>query len=146
MLVPKYDTVKVLPSWLKDSLKVWKKRPATTQKTPILISAMKVDTQYVPVDATPENRPNIHPLLSYNGGSRFGDTAITVTFGLRDGEPTISKVFIPGILTGIDANTEDGTPRMTYAPFPAPKKPSLLYRVKMIGIGAGACMIYNGVK
>lgn len=136
VIVTVYDTVEQLPKWLEDSLRSWKKRKSTTDTVPLVIQTTHVDTEYVKVPCDTAERSRIRPVLWYHGGTRVGDTATVGTFSLRDGKLDASKVYIPGILTGIDADT-NAAPKMTFEPFPEPKKPSLLYKLKLIGIGVG---------
>lgn len=144
-IVTKHDTVETLPSWYTDSIKIWKSRPASTDTFTLTITNTIVDTEYVPVNAPPENRPNLWPVLQFHGTASPGDTAVVSTFSVRNGNLAVSKVYSPGILTGIEADSNT-VPRLTFAPFPEPKKPSLLYKLKMIGIGYGACSIVNSVR
>jgi hypothetical protein len=141
-IVTVYDTVPTLPVWYKDSLRHWKERKSTTDTVSLYFTTTLVDTQFVPVNAPPENRPDVWPLLDYHGGSKFGDTAVVSTYSLRTGNMAIRKVFVPGILTGIDAYHEgDPAPRLNFAPFPKCPGPSFLYSLKMMGIGGGLVAI-----
>lgn len=144
-IVTKHDTTETLPSWFEDSIKIWKKRPASTDTFTLVITNTVVDTEFVPVNAPPEQRPNLWPVLEYHGPARAGDTAVVSTFSVRNGNLAISKVYTPGILVGIEADSTT-VPRLTFAPFPEPKKPSLFYKLKMIGVGYGACSIVNSVR
>lgn len=134
-IITRYDTVEVAPKWLVDSEKVWKKRKATTDTVNIIISNTIIahDTIYIGSDTA--NRPRIWPVLEFHGGVRFGDTATVVTFSLHSGVRAASRVFTPGILTDIETDSSS-IPRLTYAPFPEPKSPPLLYRLKYILAGA----------
>lgn len=136
VIVPQYDTVEALPRWFDDSVKQWKKRKHTTDTVPILVERVVVDTQYFPVNAPPENRPNLWPVLSYHGSDRLGDTAVVSSYSTRTGQLSLSKVYIPGVLVALDADSV-GTPKLTYNPFPSCPDPSFLYKVKMMGIGGG---------
>lgn len=140
-----YDTVPTLPEWYADSLPLWKKRKHTTDTLEVVIRETVVDTQYIPVNAPPDERPNLWPVLSYRGGSRFGDTAVVSSFDVRTGRLGVSTVFIPGILTSIEADS-NASPKFTFAPFPELKKPSLFYKLKMVAIGFGACSAINMVR
>lgn len=144
-IVTKHDTVKVLPEWFADSLKTWKSRSASTDTFTLVVTNTVVDTEFVPVNAPASERPNLWPLLSYHGGTAFGDTALVSTFSVRNGSLAVSKVFSTGILTGIEADSSN-VPRLTFAPFPEEKKPSFFYKLKMIGIGYGVCSIVNTVR
>lgn len=144
-IVTKYDTVTTLPRWFQDSLRIWKSRKPTTDTVNLVVTQTVVDTEYVPVNNPPEERPNVWPVLSYHGGDSFGDTAAVSTFDLRSGRLGLSKVFIPGILTDIEADS-NATPKLTFAPFPKQKGPTLFQSLKLIGIGFGSCMVYNGIK
>ena len=144
-IVTKYDTVTRVPKWIQDSLKKWPKQTHTTDTVNLYHTVLVVDTEYVSISPDTTQRPNIWPLIAYRGGSSFGDTARVTTFSLRSGALTYSTLFIPGILTGIDADSA-GTPKLTFDPFPVPPKPSLLYRLKLAGIGFGACSVVNMVK
>ena len=143
-IVTRYDTVKTTPKWLLDSLKKLQKRAATRDTTEIIVENTLIDTVFVPVPADTAARPPIWPLIGYAGSVRFGDTALVTTFSLRSGEGSVSKVYIPGILTGIEMDSTP-IPKLIYAPFPKPKGPSFLYTVKTIGygtlIGLGACVL-----
>lgn len=144
-IVTKHDTTETLPSWYADSVKIWKSRPASTDTFTLVVTNTVVDTEFIPVNAPATERPNLWPVLQYHGGAAFGDTAVVSTYSVRNGHLAISKVYSPGILTGIEADSSN-VPRLTYAPFPEPKKPSFLYKLKMIGIGYGACSIVNTVR
>lgn len=137
-----HDTVEKLPKWYADSVKVWKRRKSTTDTVQLYVTNTIVRHDTIPYYVNPDTalRPAIWPILSYHGGSSFGDTGVVSTFGLRTGDVSISRVFIPGILTMVEAS-ESGMPKLTFEPFPAPKRPSFFYKVKMIGIGAGSLAV-----
>ncbi len=150
-IITRYDTVESLPKWYGDSVKAWKKRKFTTDTVTLVAQLTTVTSQVIPVDSSPEKRPDIWPLLSYHGSVKFGDTALVATYSVRSGNMAISKVFIPGMLTDIDAFRDGGTPRLNYEPFPVCPGPSLLYRLKMMGlgvavIGGSAVIITLGAK
>ena len=144
-IVTKHDTVHTLPDWYKDSVRIWKQRATTTDTFNLVITNTIIDTEYVPVNAPPEHRPNLWPLLEYHGPVARGDTAVVSTFSVRNGNLAVSKVYSPGILTGIEADSNT-VPRLTFAPYPEPKGPSLFYKLKMMGIGYGVCSIVNSVR
>lgn len=139
-IITRYDTVPVTPQWLLDSLKKLADRKPTRDTTEIVIEHTIIDTEYVNVGADPEQRPNIWPLLTYQGGTEFGDTAIVTSFSLRNGTGSAAKVFIPGILTGIEADS-NAIPKLIFEPFPKPKGPSFLYTLKTLGLGFGTGVI-----
>lgn len=145
-IVTTHDTVERLPSWFADSVRIWKKRKTTTDTVNIVYGTTHVDTEYVRVPCDTAQRSNIRPVLSYHGSAKLGDTASVATFSLKNGSLDLSRVYIPGILVGIDADSTP-TPRLTFEPFPKPKGPSLLYRLKLLGIGFAsgtvACAAYN---
>lgn len=136
-IVTHYDTIPALPKWYEDSVRYWKKRKYTTDTVNLLIAGTLVNQPVIPVNKPPEERPNLWPLLRYSGHSRFGDTASVTTFSVRSGQLYFSKIFVPGILIGIDASDTLQTPRINFVPFPVCPGPSFLYKVKMIGIGGG---------
>lgn len=139
-IVTRYDTVPSVPEWYKDSVKYWKKRKYTTDTVNLEFTNTVVDTQYIPVNAPPEDRPDVWPLLSYHGGSKWGDTAVVSTYSLRSGNMAIAKVFVPGILVDIDAYRPDSTtPRLNYAPFPKGEKHGFWHNPKIFSIGFGSC-------
>jgi len=139
-IVTRYDTVTQLPAWYADSVRTWKKRKYTTDTVNLYFTNTVVDTQYVPVNAPPEDRPDVWPLLYYHGGAKFGDTAVVSTYSLRSGNMAIAKVFVPGILVDVDAYRPDSTtPRLNYAPFPPEEKHGFWHNPKVFGIGFGAC-------
>lgn len=147
-IITKFDTVRTVQF---DT--IWKKvihtvKTHTTDTVNLVISNTIVDTQFINVDAPPEERKNVWPVLSYHGGTKFGDTATVATFSLRSGKLGISKVFIPGILTAIEAGEGDGAsvPNLSFEPFPDAKKPSLFYRLKHVLVGAAAYALYQTVK
>ena len=140
-IVTQYDTVTKSPEWLQDSIKKWKKVVYTTDTinlTPvqIVISDEKIPIREVP-NADTSFTPPIHPLLSYSSGGKFGDTAIVRSFSLRDGTPAVSKVIVAGVLTGIDAEVDNPTPRLNFEPFPPKEQHNWFYPIKHILIGAG---------
>lgn len=134
-IITRYDTVQVTPRWLNDSIKAWKSRKATTDTVNIIISNTIISHDTIYIGSDTANRPRIWPVLEFHGGVRFGDTASIVTFSLHSGLRAASRVFTPGILTDIEADT-GSIPKLTYAPFPEPKSPPLLYRLKYILAGA----------
>lgn len=137
-IVTRYDTVETLPKWWEDSVKKWKKKVYVTDTVNLLATHVVVDTQYVPVDAPAEQRPDIHPLMYLNAGKgHFGDTVFTQTFSLKTGKTTLSKVFLPGIIVGIDANYPSGTPRIDFEPFYPAEQHGWFYPTKHKLIGAG---------
>lgn len=138
-IVTRYDTVPTLPEWYTDSVRHWKKRKYTTDTVPLVLTETVVDTEYVPVTRPPEERPNIWPLLRYSGGRSFGDTAVVTTFNLRDGKLAVSQLFIPGMLTAIDASDTLRTPRINYAPFPPGEKHGFWHNPKIFGAGFLSC-------
>lgn len=140
-IVTVYDTVNTVPGWYADSVRYWKKRKYTTDTLNLYFTNTVVDTQYVPVNSPPEDRPDVWPLLSYHGGSKFGDTAVVSTYSLRSGNLAITKVFVPGILTDIDTWREDTTaaPRLNFAPFPPGEKHGFWHNPAVFGIGFGSC-------
>lgn len=144
-IVTRYDTVTVAPKWLQDSISAWKKRKSTTDTVNIVISntVIQSDTVYVGADST--LRPRIWPVLEYHSGLHFGDTSTVVTFDLRSGVRVASRLYTPGILVGISADS-NSVPRLDYIPFPVPPKPPLIYTLKMFAIGFGACSITGGLK
>lgn len=131
----KYDTVRSVPEWFEDSLNYWRNRKPTRDTTEIVITNTVIDTVLVDIPCEAEKRPQLWPVLAYTGGSEFGDTATVTTFSLQTGQGSVSKVFIPGILTSLVADST-GIPRLVYDPFPKPKGPSLFYRLKLVGLGA----------
>lgn len=139
-IVTRYDTLRSVPSWYADSVHYWKKRKYTTDTLNLYWTNTVMDTQYVPVNFPPEDRPDVWPLLSYHGSDKFGDTAVVSTYSLRSGNMAIAKVFIPGILTDIDAYHPDGTaPKLNYRPFPKGEKHGFWHNPKIFGIGFGSC-------
>lgn len=141
-IVTEYDTVHTLPAWYKDSVRYWKKRKYTTDTLNLYFTTTIVDTQEVPVNAPPETRPDVWPLLNYSGGAKFGDSAVVSTYSLRTGNMAVRKLFVPGILVGIDSYHEgDPAPRLNFEPFPKCPGPSFLYSLKMMGIGGGLVAI-----
>lgn len=144
-IVTKYDTVDALPTWFEDSVKKWKSRLATSDKTPIVITNTVVAAAPINVIATPEQRPDLWPLLSYHGGSKWADTAIILTFSLRTGKRAISRVFVPGILTDIESDSGHNVPKLTYTPFPKPKGRSLGSGLRLLLIGAGTIFVVDRV-
>lgn len=146
-----YDTVKVVPTWLNDSMRIWKSRKATTDTVELVISETIIDTQFLPITVGCDSsaiaaRPKKWPILSYNSGGNFGDTAFVTVFDIRTGQLGASRVFTAGILTGIEADSNT-TPRITYKPFPSTKRGATLWdKVKWTGVGFAGCSVYNMVK
>ncbi len=130
-IVTEYDTVEVVPKWLADSAKVWKKRAKPTIN---VISETVVDTEFVPVGRPPEERPNIWPLMSVHGARKWGDTLTTVTFNLRDGRGGVSRVFATGYITDIEVGAQP-TPQITFKKFPPAEKHGFFHNPKVFGIG-----------
>ncbi len=145
VIVPKYDTVETLPKWYADSVAHWKKQKHTTDTIPLLISNTIVGAAPINVITTPEERPDLWPVLDYSGGIEFGDTAIVGSLSIRSGKVAISRLFIPGILTGIHMDSANSVPKVDFVPFPVPKGPSLLYRLKLVAMGVGAGYIVGRI-
>ena len=149
-IITKFDTVRTTPKWYDDSVKYWKKRKFTTDTVNIYVENIVVrdtgSTRFVNVGPDTTDRPSIWPITSYHGGTRFGDTAIVTSFNLRTGNGSITKIFIPGMLTSIVADSGSPLPRMTFAPFPKEKKPSLWYKIQLVASGFSACTIINSVR
>ena len=141
-IITRYDTVEVTPKWLADSEKAWKKRKATTDTVNLVITNTVIVEKPINVGPDTTQRPDLYPILEYHGGVRFGDTATVVTFSLRSGNRTVSRIFVPGILSDMTADSVN-VPKLTYQSFPAPKRPSLLYRLKYILAGAA---LYSVIK
>ena len=137
-IVTEYDTVDALPKWYEDSVRIWKRRKATTDTIELYYTNTVVDTQYIPVNSPPENRPELWPVLSYHGSAKFGDTAVVSTYSVRNGNLGVSKAFVPGILTDIEAHA-NSRPKLTYAPFPKGEKHGFWHNPKVFGIGFGSC-------
>lgn len=133
-----YDTVQTLPAWFEDSLNYWKKRKFTTDTVPLIIAVDHVDIPAIVIDTPPMLRPDWHPLLALNSNAgKFGDTLFTYTFSLRTGKEAVSKVFIPGYITGIDAQYPNETPRIDFKPFPKAEQHGWFYPIKYTLLGTG---------
>lgn len=137
-IVTIHDTVNTLPEWYEDSLRIWKRRKATTDTVELYYTNTVVDTQYIPVNLPPEERPQLWPVLSYHGTAKWGDTAVVSTYSVRNGNLAVSKAFIPGILTDIEANA-NSEPKLNYAPFPKGEKHGFWHNPLVFGIGFGSC-------
>lgn len=144
-IITRYDTVNVLPKWFKDSVKVWSKGKHTTDTVNLTVSQTIVDTEYVNVTSPPEERADLWPVLSYRGSAKFGDTSTVSAFSIKSGKLGISRIFQAGILTAIEVDSGQVTPKFTFAPFPAQKGTSLFQRLKLIGIGAAGMAIFCSV-
>jgi hypothetical protein len=146
-IITRTDTVRALPSWFQDSVKVWSKRRHTTDTVTLTTNVLVVDTLVVrvPVNLPPEQRPNRWPIQSYHGGARFGDTAVVESYNLRSGQLAISRTFIPGILTALEWDSLPN-PKFTFTPFLPPKKPSLWVTLKTAAIGYGVCSVVNVIR
>lgn len=146
-IITRIDTLEKLPEWLDDSLKRWRKRVHTTDTVNLVTErvVIRTDTAFIRIPCDTAERSRLQPVVSYFGGSRFGDTALVTTFSLRTGFATISKVFIPGILTAMVADSVTGTPAFTFEPFPAQKGTSLWTKLKWAGVGFAGCSVYNTV-
>ena len=140
-----YDTVDRLPKWYKDSVDHWKRRKATTDTVPLVFTNTIVDTEYVPVNAPPENRPDLCPVLSYHGGTRMADTAVVSSYSVRDGRLAVSRLFVPGILTDLEASMGNNIPRITFKPFPPEEKHGFWHNPKVFGIGFGSGAIVTSI-
>jgi hypothetical protein len=139
-IVTHYDTVHAVPKWYQDSVRVWKRRKYTTDTVNLVYSNTVVDTQYVPVNAPPEDRPDVWPLLSYHSSGKWGDSAVVSTYSLRSGNMAITKVFVPGILVDVDAFRDgNSAPKLNYVPFPPGEKHGFWHNPAVFGIGFGSC-------
>lgn len=139
-IVTQYDTVEKSPKWLADSIKKWKKVVYTTDTINLTPIQIVINDERIPIDSPATKRPSYWPLLGYTSGGNFGDTAFVRTFSLKDGRTSVSKIFVPGILTGIDAEVNNPTPRLNFKPFPPEERHNWFYPIKhaLIGAGVGA--------
>jgi hypothetical protein len=130
-IVTVFDTVEKRPEWLDDSIKTWKKRSKPTVN---VITETVIDTEFVPVNAPAEERPNIWPLLSLHGGRQWGDTLFTRTFSVKDGHEGVSTIFSTGYITDIEIDSTP-TPRITFTEFPPSEKHGFWFAPKVFGVG-----------
>lgn len=138
IIVTKTDTVHSVPSWLDDSIKVWKKIKYITDTFNLTKIVTVVDTQLIPVNAPPELRPKLNPLLSYH--SRDNNATVR-TYSLQTGSEAISSIYNPGYVTDIEVDS-NLVPRMNFKPFPV-YHPSLWTKLEFFGLGFGSCSIAN---
>jgi len=89
------------------------------------------------VDTT--ERLPIWPVLNAQIGKSRGDTSLTTTFSLRSGKTVESRIWTPGPLKSLWADSS-GTPRMDFYDPPAEKK-QILPKLLWAGIGFGICKI-----
>jgi len=139
-VVPKiitvYDTVDKEPKWLTDSIKKWRKRVHTTDTVNLTPTVITLRDVHIPVNAPAEERPNIWPVLSVNGGRVWGDTTVIRSFSLRTGTEAVSKLFSTGYITDLEADFDsNSTPRITFTPFPASEKHGFWHNPKVFGYG-----------
>jgi len=135
-IVTQHDTVEKTPKWLDDSVKKWKKKVYTTDTVPLVITNTIVDTEYVPVNSPPEQRPDIWPVLSINGGRIWGDTTIIRTFSIKNGHESVSRLFTTGYITDLEIESSPNpTPRITFTPFPPSEKHGFWHNPKIFGYG-----------
>ena len=146
-IVTRHDTVKIVPQWFKDSVKVWSKRRHTTDTLILTTTVTLIDTVTVrvPVNLPPEERPNLWPITLVRAGTRFGDTVVSQTFSLQSGQLGIARTFQPGMLTAVEWDSV-AAPKFTFAPFPKPKGPGLWHNLKVGALGYGACSVVNLLK
>lgn len=146
-IVTRYDTVSSLPKWYQDSVDYWKKRKHTTDTVNVVVSQTVYDTAYINVGHDSMPAQPLWPLVRYDGTSKFGDTATVTTFDLRSGHLGISRIYQAGILTKIEVQENNPTPKLTFEPFPKTKAgSSLLSKIGFGLVGYGACSIVNLAK
>lgn len=137
VIITKYDTVKTVQlDTIFRTVKVH-----TTDTVNLVISQTIVDTAYVDVISPPAERPALWPVLRYQGTAKWGDTATVATMSIQTGKLGISRIFQAGILTAIDVDSGNATPKFTYEPFPSAPGISLFERLKHVGIGAGIASV-----
>jgi hypothetical protein len=146
-IVTQYDTVEKTPEWLTDSLEIWRKQEFTTDKTNLIIENIIIRDVRIPVNSPPEQRPNIWPVLSINGGRIFGDTTFIRTFSVRSGHEAVSKLFTAGYITALSVELDsNSTPKITFTPFPPAEKHGFFHNPKVFGYGlvagVGVCIVF----
>jgi hypothetical protein len=142
-IVTQYDTTEVEPEWLQDSLKKWRNKKYTTDTTILTHVQLTITDVKIPIDSPAAARPDIYPVLSINGGRRFGDTTFIRTFSVKDGHMAVSSVFTAGYITDLDVESHNNpTPRINFEPFPPEERHNWLYPIKhtLLGVGIGSAI------
>lgn len=137
-IVTVYDTV-------RDTVRLRGPRVVTTDTVQIVIRQTVHDTVQINVGCDTLERPPLWPVLNAQIGKSRGDTSRVTTFSLRSGRPTVSRIWTPGPLRSLWADTT-GTPRMDFYDPPKPPGVSLWTKVKWTVIGYGSCTLVNSVR
>ena len=132
-IVTVHDTV-------RDTVRLRGPKIVTTDTVHLVIRETLHDTVQINVNVvdTTERLP-IWPVLNAQIGKSRGDTSLTTTFSLRSGKTVESRIWTPGPLKSLWADSS-GTPRMDFYDPPAEKK-QILPKLLWAGIGFGICKI-----
>ena len=93
-----HDTIKVVPAWLEDSIKHWKKKVYVTDTVPIYKHSTVIDTDWVVIDSqhvvvVHDTVPRAWPILEYHTHGDFGDDGTVTTFNVRDGRGATNSFY-----------------------------------------------------
>lgn len=141
---PPIPTIVTVHDTVHDTLEVQTPAEATTDTVQLVIRETIHDTTYINVGPDPATRTAIWPAISLEVGPKVGDTTTVNTFELRSGRGATARVYTPGPLLGMWADSS-ATPRLTFGPPPAPPSVSFWTKLKWGGIGYGACTVVNGL-
>lgn len=97
------------------------------------------------VDAPPEERSPLWPVLNAQIGKSRGDTSQVITFSLRSGQTAVSKIWTPAPLRAIYADTT-ATPRLDFYEPELRRAVSLWTKVKWTSVGFGLCRVQEAVR
>ena len=132
-IVTVYDTV-------RDTVKLRGPKVVTTDTLRVIEKVIFHDTVQVQVPADTGRRPVLWPVLNAQIGKSRGDTTTTTTFSLRSGRTVESRIWTPGPLKSLWADST-GTPRLDFYEPNTPKGTSTLTKLLWSGIGFGVCKL-----
>ena len=145
-LIPRKTVIKPIPQivtvhdTVRDTVRLRGPRVVTTDTVHLIVRVTLHDTVQIPVNADSAQRPHLWPVLNAQIGKSRGDTSLTTTFSLRSGKTVESRIWTPGPLKSIWADSS-GTPRMDFYPPMTQKTFGLVPKLLWSGIGFGVCRI-----
>jgi len=112
----------------------------TTDTLQIVEQVTLHDTVQILIPADTARRPMLWPVLNVQVGRSRGDTTTSTTFSLRSGRSVVSRIWTPGPLKSLWADSS-GTPRMDFYPSVEPKGISAATKGLWAAIGFGVCKL-----
>jgi hypothetical protein len=129
---------------IHDTLVIRQPRRVTTDTVQLVVRMTIHDTTFINVGCNPVDRTNLWPVVALDVGKKVGDTTTVNTFSLRTGQGGTSRIYTPGPLLGVWADSTP-SPRLLFGPPLKPATVSFWTKVKWAGVGWGACTVTNSL-